>query len=182
MRVRVPLSYPSQQPILRAMKRVTSLLAILLGMAAILPAQTLLESPSAFQAEVDLQMSLRRLIDLVESGADLDAVAERVLLIDGIASSIVIFSEDPADFYIELELVGGTWQGLERVSMHRAYVVIDDPVFAGRLAERAPREPDPDLIVRSQHVLVAGQLVTLAEGPAGELVPVLRALDIRSLE
>ena len=71
--------------------------------------------------------------------------------------------------------------GLDSVEMYSAYVILDDPVFADRVAERVPRDPPPELIVRNDRILVAGRLVSVAETPEGTLVPVIQAFDIRGL-
>lgn len=139
------------------------------------------ETPQAFREEVDVQISLAELDAAVDDMALLESIAGRVVIVDGIASSITVYSEDPNDFYVEVELVSGRWNGVESVEMYKAFVFLDDPAFTGRLAERIPRDPDPELIIRNDRVLVAGRLVSLAEDPEGRLVPVLQAYDIRAL-
>ena len=154
--------------------------AVLIGSTVV--AQTpVLENPSSFRGAVDLQTSLGDVDAATEDMAALEELAQRVLILDGVASTITVFSEDPADFYIEMELVGGRWDGFEEVTMFKAYVFFDDPAFSGRLAERAPRDPDPTLIVRNDRVLIAGRLTSLAEDPEGRLVPVVHAYDVRPL-
>ncbi|MDA3951905.1 MAG: hypothetical protein PF508_22040 [Spirochaeta sp.] len=139
------------------------------------------DSPEAFRRAIDVGTSLYELNMATDDMAQLEAIAGRVLILDGTAANITVYSEEPEDFYIELELVSGRWDGVESVQMFRVYVVLDDPAFAGLLAERAPRDPDPELILRSDRVLVAGRLVSLAEDPEGRPVPVLHAYDIRAL-
>lgn len=144
-------------------------------------AEGVLETPDAFREAVDIQLSLADLDAAVDDMTALEEIANRVVVLEGIASSITVYSEDPSDFYVELELVGGRWSGVESVEMYKAYIYIDDPTFAGRLAERPPRDPDPSLIVRNDRVLIAGRLVSLAEDPEGRLVPVLQAYDLRPI-
>jgi len=171
------------------MKRTISLLFVVTVIGGFLPAQDAappedpgpLGTPEAFRREIDVRTSLYELNEAVGDMAQLEEIAGRVLILDGTAATVTVYSEDPNDFYIELELVSGRWDGVESVEMFRAYVVLDDPVFAGRIAERAPRDPDPELILRNDRVLVAGRLVSLAEDPEGRPVPVLHAYDIRSL-
>lgn len=171
------------------MKRTISLLFVAIVFVGFIAAQdapvaedsAALETPEAFRRLIDVGTSLNELNMAVGDMAQLEALADRVLILDGTAANITVYSEEPEDFYIELELVSGRWDGVESVRMFRAYVVLDDPAFAGRLAERAPRDPDPELILRSDHVLVAGRLVSLAEDPEGRPVPVLHAYDIRAL-
>ncbi len=166
------------------MKRVTWLCVFGALISGSLAAQSVAISTvdsAAFRRSVDLGTSLADLAGAVSNLDALDELAQRVLVIDGIASSITVFSEDPTDFYVELELVGGTWSGVESVEMHRTVVILDDPIFDGRVAERAPRDPAPRLIVRNDRVLVAGRLISLAEDGSGDLIPVLQAFDIRPI-
>ncbi|MFP4153583.1 MAG: hypothetical protein ACLFSV_12115 [Alkalispirochaeta sp.] len=141
----------------------------------------LLESPQAFRESIDLRTSLYELNLAVEDIALLEELAGRALILEGTAAVVTVYSEDPADYYSELEIVSGRWDGVESVQIYRAYVFLDDPVFIGRIAERAPRDPDPALILRNDRVLVAGRLVSLAEDPEGHLVPVIHGYDIRAL-
>lgn len=143
------------------------------------PGEAIVSDPVAFRDTVDLQMSLQQLTSFLDDPEQLEAIAQRVLILDGVAASVTVFSDDPVDYYVEIELVSGSWQGVEEVSMHRAFVFVDDPIFAGRIAERQGREFDPNLIVRTDRILVAGQLFTVAEAPDGQIVPVIRAFDLR---
>lgn len=166
------------------MKAVVCLLPVLVAFAFPVTAQdssVRLGSPSEFRDAVALEVSLQDLTRAVDDMEQLQAMAERVLILEGIATSITVYSQDPQDFYVELELVGGTWEGVEQVEMHHAYVVFDDPEFAGRLAERAPRDTDASVIVRNDRVLIAGQLVSVAEIEDGEVVPVIQAYALRKI-
>ena len=164
-------------------------MVIITAIVALLPAQDAqgdaaaagLETPAGFRREVDLRTSLAELDAAVDDMDRLEALAGRVLIVDGIASSITVFSETEEDYYVEMEIVGGRWDGVESVMMYKAYIVLDDPAFIGRLAERAPRDPDPSLILRNDRVLIAGRLVNLVEDPEGRPVPVLHCYDIRPI-
>jgi len=169
------------------MKRTIFLVIVAAAIAGTAGAQSaqdtpgLLESPQAFRESVDLQTSLYELNLAVEDMALLEELAGRALVLEGTAAVVTVYSEDPADYYVELEIVSGRWEGVESVRMYRAYVFLDDPAFIGRIAEREPREPDPALILRNDRVLVAGRLVSLAEDPEGRVVPVVHGYDIRAL-
>jgi hypothetical protein len=134
-----------------------------------------------FLETIALEVTLADVSMAVEDMDALEALASRVLLLDGVASSITVYSTDPADYYVELELVGGAWSGLEAIEVYSAYIVFDHSGFENRFAERVPRDPPPELILRNDRVLIAGRLVSIAETPTGDLVPVLQAYDIRPL-
>ena len=140
-----------------------------------------IQDPAAFRRSVDVGITLADLAAAVDDPDRLQALAERVLILDGVAASITVYSTDPADFYVELELVGGAWDGVEEVEIFSAFVILDDPAFSDRVAERVPRDPPERLILRNDRVLVAARLVSVAEVGAGNVVPVLQAYDIRPL-
>jgi hypothetical protein len=142
-------------------------------------AQQAIDTPESFRDVVDLQTSLANLDAATEDMELLETLAERVLVLDGTVNAITVYSEEADDFYVEMEIVSGRWSGVESVKVFRAYVFFDDPVFAGKMAERPPRQADPSLILRNTRVLVAGQLVSLAEDPEGRPVPVIHGYDVR---
>lgn len=167
------------------MKRLAGSIVVALLISAPLVAQTdpaVIDSPEAFRSMVSIGTSLA---DVSRATGDMDRLqelAERVLILDGTAASITVYSTDPNDFYVEMELVGGSWDGLSEISMHTAFVILDNPEFANRVAERVPRDPPPELILRNDRVLVAGRLISIAEDPNGALVPVIQAYDLRPLD
>jgi hypothetical protein len=147
-------------------------------------AQMPVDSPDSFRASVDLGTTLIELDQATGDMARLEELSRRVLILNGTVNAVTVYSEEPDDYYVEMEIVSGRWHGVESVRIYRAYVFFDDPVFTGRMAERAPREPDPDsdLILRNDNVLIAGKLVSVAEDPEGHPVPVLQAYEIRLLQ
>lgn len=167
------------------MKR-RSILFVVFALIAIttVPAQeeSPLLQPDRFLEMVDLQTSLASLNAAIDDPAMLQELAGRVLILDGVVASILLYSDDPADYYAEVELVSGSWNGVRSVEMHRAYAVLADGRFSGRLAERPPREPDPSLILRNDHVLLAARLVDLTEDDMGSVVPLLLVYEIRPID
>lgn len=139
------------------------------------------DSPESFRASVDFGTTLVELNDAVGDIPRLDELSRRTLILNGTVNSITVYSEEPDDYYVELEIVAGRWHGVESVRIYRTYVFFDDPRFTGQIVERAPRDPDPSLVLRNRTVLVAGKLVSLAEGPEGHPVPVLYGYDVRVL-
>lgn len=170
----------------KAMKRRSYLVVacLLLVAVATIPAQeeSPLLQPDIFLESVDLGTSLASLNAAIDDPAKLQELAGRVLILDGVVASILLYSDDPADYYAEVELVGGSWDGVRSVRMYRSYLVFTDERFSGRLAERPPREPDPELIVRNDHVIVAARLIDLTEDDTGSIVPLLLAYEIRALD
>lgn len=150
--------------------------------AAYAPAQeaaVTLESAEQFRSAVAFGTSLADVSAAADDMAELQEMAERVLILDGVAASVTVYSVEEDDFYVEVELVSGSWEGLESMNVHTAYVVLDDVSFADQVAEREPRDPPANMILRNRRVLVAGRLVNVAEAPTGELIPVIQAFEAR---
>lgn len=137
--------------------------------------------PEEFRNSIDLQSSLATLSRAVENPDEWDRLSGRVLLLDGVASSLIVYVDEDDEYYAEIELVGGAWRGVEEVEVFRAWLVIDDPYFSDRLAERAPREPDPNLVVRNDRILVAARIADRFTDEDGNTVPVLSVYDIRTM-
>lgn len=167
------------------MKRLAGSIIVALVFSAPLVAQTdpaMIDSPETFRSMVSIGTSLA---DVNRATGDMDRLqelAERVLILDGTAASITVYSTDPNDFYVEMELVGGSWDGLDSINMHTAFVILDNPAFSELVAERVPRNPPPGLVLRNDRILVAGRLISIAEDPTGALVPVIQAYDLRKLD
>lgn len=164
------------------MKTIFRVGLVLAWAVAYVPAQespVFLETADQFRSAVAFDTSLADVSAAVNDMDQLQEMAQRVLILDGIAASVTVYSVAEDDFYVEVELVGGSWDGLETVNVHSSYVVLDDPIFAERVAERVPRDPPDDMILRNRRVLVAGRLVNVAESPTGELIPVIRAFEVR---
>ncbi|MFW5828500.1 MAG: hypothetical protein ACOCU4_10420 [Alkalispirochaeta sp.] len=164
------------------MKTFFRVVLAMLWAVAYVPAQeapVALETAEQFRDAVAFRTSLADVSAATNDMAQLQEMAERVLILDGVAASVTVYSVAEDDFYVEVELVSGSWNGLESMNVHSAYVVLDTPSFADQVAEREPRDPPADMILRNRRVLVAGRLVNVAESPSGELIPVIQAFEAR---
>lgn len=137
--------------------------------------------PEVFRNTIDVGSSLATLTRAVDDPQEWNRLVGRILLLDGVASSVAVYVDEDDEYYAEIELVSGAWHGVERVEIYRAWVVVDDPAFSGRILERAPREPVPDSILRNDRLLVAARILDLFTEPDGVVVPVLGAYGIRTL-
>lgn len=137
--------------------------------------------PEVFRNSVDVRSSLATLNRALDDPQEWDRLSRRILMIDGVASSVAVYADEADEFYAEIELVGGAWIGVERVEIYRAWVVVDDPLFSGRILERAPRDPAPDSILRNDRLLVAARIIDIFTEEDGTVVPVLAAYEIRTM-
>lgn len=176
---------PLERLILGSMKRVLQIAVVLVLCSGTAwtqgPALQGLFDPEVFRSSVDVRSSLATLTRAVDDPVEWERLTNRVLLLDGVAASLAVYVDEADEYYAEIELITGAWHGVERVEVFRAWVVLDDPLFSGRLAERAPRDPDPELILRNDRILVAARILDRFTEPDGTVVPVLGAFEIRPM-
>jgi hypothetical protein len=137
--------------------------------------------PDVFRREVDMRSSLATLTAALDDPDEWDRLSRQVILLDGVASSLSVYLDEEGEYYAEINLVNGAWRGVDRVEIYKAWIVLDNPTFSGLIAERAPRDPPPGLIVRNDRVLVAGRVVDIFVEDDGSRVPVVLAYDIRAM-
>lgn len=102
-----------------------------------------------------------------------------MFVLDGHAASVTIVPVDDGTFLAEVEIVTGSWQGLQRVILHRVIVQADEQ-FESRVSARPVAQPDPGMIVSGIELLVAGRLVEIRRDLTGRRVPVVQADRIRT--
>jgi hypothetical protein len=125
-----------------------------------------------FDGVVDFSLDIKTISEIVQDpNFDLSAY-DRALIFDGSVAGIQVINPDPAEFMAEIEVIGGEWEGLEKVSLFRVFVYALGPEFAGRLSS-------PDSIARHNHVLVAGTIADVYEDETGSLYAVILAHYIR---
>lgn len=136
-----------------------------------------------FFATVDGETTLEDISDaLNELGPD--AVdPTRIYILTGQVAAVTYLdpTPDPALFWVELEIVGGRWDGLEDVEIFRAFVNVYDPFYAEIIPQRPPRDADGRLVVAGRQVLISGLYLDAAPLDDGSLAPVFQALTIRPL-
>lgn len=109
------------------------------------------------------------------SGDDRSIPGDRLLIIDAEIGSITGRADTDQAFTAEVELIGGSWNGEERVDLYRAYAVFDDPRFREHFSRRSAARllPGDRIIVLCRY---AGIGVDYDETTP---VAVLEAFDLR---
>ena len=137
--------------------------------------------PRAFAEVVRFETSLRELETAVNDPDLTAALIGRVLVFDGVVSSVSVWAADtPRDFYAEIELVSATWTDSATLESHRALVIATGVGLASRVLASTPHEPEHGQVYRMQRVLIAGTLQGFATLGASEM-PVIEAYEIRML-
>ncbi len=129
--------------------------------------------PVAFESVINFEGSIRTLSEHVRSGRDDLIDTERYFILEGVVASTQVFDPDPASFLALIELVSSNWVGVERIEVHRVYVLVQGPEYVDRLPERLPRDPDPHIITTSQRLLVIGPFIGTETLEDGEVAVVL---------
>ncbi|MFP4508726.1 MAG: hypothetical protein ACLFNQ_01205 [Spirochaetaceae bacterium] len=102
-----------------------------------------------------------------------------MFVLDGHTASVTIVPTDNGAFLAEIELVTGSWQGLQQVMLHRVIVQADEQ-FESRVSDRPVAQPESGTVVAGIELLVAGRLVEVRRDLTGRRVPVVRAERIRT--
>lgn len=165
-----------------------TVLALLLAMGLFAQSESADDNGMLLQADIerllaviDADASLAQLAQAVQDDAAMARLADRLVLIDGTVASTIVFDDDPANFYAEIELIGGTWEGLQSVRVDRAYAVLMGPDFAQRVPAQPPRQRESHHIVRNSRVMVLGRVIDRTPDDRGTMVPLLIAYHVRPL-
>ena len=136
-----------------------------------------------FFRTVDGDTTLENITDALNSAGP-DAIdPSRIYLLTGQVAAVTYLdpTPDPALFWVELEIVGGRWEGLEDVEIFRAFVNVYDPFYADLIPQRPPRDDSDGLVVAGTEVLISALYLDAAPLDDGGLVPVFQALTVRPL-
>lgn len=135
-------------------------------------------TPEEFDQFINFNTTLEDL-NLAIAENRLEEYLDRVIIFEGTVASAIVYNDDPADYYAELELITGQWEGLTAVEINRAYVILAGAYFAGRVQERAPRVVEPQHIIKNMKITIAGIVHSIAADEMGNPIPLLLAYDVR---
>lgn len=134
--------------------------------------------PGDLERVIDFDVSISTLSELVQTGQYDRIDTERHFILEGVVASIQVFDPEPDSFQALIEVVSSNWVGVERIEVHRVYVLVEGPQYAERLPERVPADPDPRIIRTNQRLLVVGPFIGTATLEAAE-APVVLAVALR---
>jgi len=137
------------------------------------PAQT----RAAFDKIVDFSVTLKT----VSAAAAGEAVlpADRLLLLEGSISDIVVLDDRPERWKVRVELTAGEWISIDEVHGYRCWVTFAGPGYAGIFPAEAPDEPSSDYLPLRSRVLVLARVLGPAVTPLGEKVMTVEGLAVR---
>jgi hypothetical protein len=155
-------------------------LAILLLLAVAAPFRVCAAGED-FDNVVDFSVTLKSLSGLDEAGVRAYGLTRRYVVLDGTVASVQVLSSKEESFEVQVKLVSGEWLGLEEVRLYECLVRFQGGSFARLFPARVPRNPDPELIVPNDRVLVVARIAGRAQGEDGRPVWVLEGLRVRPL-
>ena len=144
----------------------------LVGISA--PAQT----RAAFDRIVDFSVTLKTVSAAAAGEAALPA--NRLLLLEGSISEIVVLDNRPGTWKVRVELMAGEWIGVDEVRGYRCWVTFAGPGYADVFPAEVPDEPTPDYLPLHSRVLVLARALSPAVTPLGEKVMTVEGLAVRA--
>ncbi len=96
-------------------------------------------APSAVSenSPVSFKTTIADLHRAAQSGDDSRIPQDRLLLIDAEIGSITNRADTDEAFTAEVELIGGAWNGEDRIDLYRAYAIFDSPKFRDAFSRRS---------------------------------------------
>jgi hypothetical protein len=135
------------------------------------------QNRAAFDKIVDFSVTLKT----VSAAAAGEAVlpANRLLLLEGSISEIVVLDDRPQSRKVRVELTDGEWIGVDEVRGYRCWVTFAGPGYAEIFPSEVPDEPSPDYLPLRSRVLVLARVLGPAVTPLGEKVMTVEGLAVR---
>jgi len=125
------------------------------------------QSRAEFDRLVDFSVTLKTVAAAAAGEASLPR--DRLLLLEGSITEIVVLDKESATYTVRLELMAGEWIGVEEVRGYRCYVTFAGPGYAELLPSKALRS----------RVLVVARVLSPTTTPLGEKVMALEGLAVR---
>jgi hypothetical protein len=135
------------------------------------------QTRAAFDRIVDFSVTLKTVSAAAEGKAVLPA--DRLLLLEGSISEVVVLDDRPQSWKVRVELMTGEWIGVDEVHGYRCWVTFTGPSYAAAFPAEPPDESSPAYLPLHTRVLVLARAVGSVETPLGEKVMVLEGLAVR---
>jgi len=136
------------------------------------------QTREAFDRIVDFSVTLKTVSEAAAGEARLPA--NRLFLLEGSISEIVVLDDRPDRFNARVELMSGEWIGLDAVRGYRCWVTFTGSAYAATFPVEAPEEPSDDYLPLHTRVLVLARAIGPVVTPLGEKVMTLEGLAIRA--
>jgi hypothetical protein len=159
---------------MRSLRRTACALLACGLLAPLAPAQT----RAAFDKIVDFSVTMKTVSAAAAGEATLSS--NRLLLLDGAISEIVVLDDRPGHWTVRVELMAGEWVGVDEVLGYRCWITFSGPGYAEVFPAEVPDEPSPGYLALHSRVLVLARALAPTVTPLGEKVMSLEGLAIRA--
>jgi hypothetical protein len=135
------------------------------------------QTRAAFERIVDFSVTLKTVSAAAAGGAVLPA--DRLLLLEGSISEVVVLDDRPASWKVRIELMAGEWVGVDEVRGYRCWIIFAGPAYAEVFPAEPPDESSPAYLPPHARVLVLARALAPVVTPLGEKVMTLEGLAVR---
>ena len=136
------------------------------------------QTRAEFERIVDFSVTLKTLSDAAAGRAVLGA--NRLVLVEGTVSEIVVLDDRPGSWTVRVELMAGEWIGVDEVRGYRCWVTFAGPAYADAFPGEIPDEPAASYVPPHARVLVLGRPASPVVTPLGDRVMVVEGLAVRA--
>jgi hypothetical protein len=135
------------------------------------------QTRAAFDKIVDFSVTLKTVSEAAAGAAELPE--NRLLLLEGSISEIVVLDDRPERWKARVELMAGEWIGVDEVRGYRCWVTFTGPEYAEVFPIEPPDEPSPDWLPLHARALVLARILGPVVTPLGETVMSLEGIAVR---
>ncbi len=139
------------------------------------------QTNSSTDTIINFDLTLKKIVKLVESGNSNDIDMDQYIILDGIVSDRIILASDKENFVGRLEISYGEWEGLENVAIYKCLIQIQGLEFASMIPARRSRTPNPNEITLNTHLLILGKYLGYNEDDSGNKTPVIEGYKLRKI-
>ena len=139
------------------------------------------QTNSSTDTIINFDLTLKKIVKLVESGNSNDIDMDQYIILDGIVSDRIILASDKENFVGRLEISYGEWEGLENVAIYKCLIQIQGLEFASMIPARRSRTPNPNEITLNTHLLILGKYLGYNEDDSGNKTPVIGGYKLRKI-
>jgi len=135
------------------------------------------QTRAAFDRIVDFSVTLKTVS--AAAAGEVRLPADRLFLLEGTVSEIVVLDDRPQHYKVRVELMAGEWVGVDAVRGYRCWITFAGPEFAEAFPAEAPDEPSSDYLPLRARALVLARVVGPVVTPLGDKVMSLEGLAVR---
>ncbi len=160
------------------MRMLRGLFLALLALAFVPRAMAL--SQADFERLVDFSTTVKSLA--ADAAAGVVPARDRLVVLDATVAEIAVLDGAEASYTVRLDLMSGEWIGAEQVLGYHCYVDFAGSRYLPVIPAKAPRNPEPGVVVPRARLLVVALPRGVVTAPLGEKRILLDGLAFRVIK